>query len=122
MMNYTVLQYHMSHAVADSINELGWEKAIELHPEVKIGREVRFGGSEGFSSWMSKYYVPVAHIDAVSLDGVFHIGNVGPENKIDRIGNRMHCVSVGDIIRDNKTGTYHMVDCIGFTQLLSFID
>ena len=46
---------------------------------------------------------------------------MGPEESIERLG-KMHSVSVGDVIRDNEMGTYHMVDSYGFTQLLSFIE
>ena len=119
-MRYTVLQYKMSEAVVEAVNTVGWVGAMKQYPEVQIQLDVMFkGGSEGFSAWMSKYYNPVCNIDAATLNGVFQIGNMGPEESIERLA-PMHSVSVGDIIRDNEMGTYHMVDGFGFTQLLSF--
>jgi len=120
-MRYTVFQFKLSRAARDAVNSLGWTDAMKQFPEVEIQLNVSFsGGSEGFSAWMSKYYEAVCNIDADTLDGVFHIGNMGPEESIERLG-KMHSVSVGDVIRDNDLGTYYMVDAEGFTQLLSFM-
>ena len=121
-MRYTVFQFKLSRAARDAVNSLGWTDAMKQFPEVEIQLNVSFsGGSEGFSAWMSKYYEAVCNIDAATLNGVFHIGNMGPEESIERL-DRMHSVSVGDVIRDNEMGTYHMVDGEGFTQLLSFME
>lgn len=60
-------------------------------------------------------YEEVATIEANDLDEVFRIGNVGPEEKIERLG-RMHSVSVGDVISD----VYHqcwVVKSFGFERL-----
>jgi hypothetical protein len=120
-MRYTVFQYHMSDDAMNKLNSVGWGGDFGAYPELAIQRDVKFsGGSEGFSAWMSKYYTPVCNIDAATLNGVFQIGNMGPEESIERLG-KMHSVSVGDVIRDNEMGTYHMVDAEGFTQLLSFL-
>jgi hypothetical protein len=118
-MNYTVLQVQVSRAVFDQVGKIGREAAMKQHPEYHARMEVMLDGSEGFLSWMSEYYDAVCDVDANSLDQVFKIGNIGPESKIVR-KKPMHSVSVGDIIRCNRTGTFHMVDGIGFTQLLSF--
>ena len=118
--NYTVLQFHMSDDARNHLNSVGWGGDFGRYPELAIQRDVKFsGGSEGFSSWMSKYFVAVSDIDAGDLEGVFHVGNMGPEEKINR-RSKMHSVSVGDVVRCNRTGTFHMVDGCGFTQLLSF--
>ena len=42
-------------------------------------------------------YEEVCVIEAETLDEVFEIGNIGPEEKIERL-NRMHSISVGDVI------------------------
>lgn len=120
MSKYTVFQFNMSREAVDYVNQVGWIEAAKKYPEVEIHREVKFEGSEGFSAWMSEYYNPVCNIDTATLNGVFQVGNIGPEECIERLA-PMHSVSVGDIIRDNHMGTYFMVDPEGFTQLLSFI-
>jgi len=120
-MQYTVYQFNLSHAARAAVNTVGWADAEKQFPEVAIQRDVKFsGGSEGFTAWMSEYYNPVCNIDANDLEDVFHIGNMGPEESIERLA-AMHSVSVGDVIRDNDDSTYHMVDGEGFTQLMSFM-
>ncbi|MFZ9071130.1 MAG: hypothetical protein ACO2Z7_07680 [Burkholderiaceae bacterium] len=42
-------------------------------------------------------YKKVAVIEADSFDGVFQVGNIGPEQNIERLA-PMHSLSVGDII------------------------
>ena len=60
-------------------------------------------------------YEEVAAIEANDLDEVFEIGNVGPEAKIERFG-RMHSVSVGDVIRDDRNRCF-VVSGLGFERL-----
>lgn len=62
-------------------------------------------------------YKIVCEIEADDLNEVFEIGNIGPEEKITYIG-RMHSISVGDVIRDNK-GRCFVVAPTGFTRLLT---
>ena len=64
--------------------------------------------------FLSAYEI-VCEIEAADLDEVFEIGNVGPEENIIRF-DRMHSVSVGDVIRDDR-GRCFVVSCIGFTRL-----
>ena len=60
-------------------------------------------------------YKIVCEIEADDMDQVFEIGNIGPESKINRL-DRMHSVSVGDIIRDDR-GLMFVVSSFGFTRL-----
>ena len=120
-MNYTVLQVPMNKEIYDFVNKHGHESAIKMYPQYEARMKIQFFGSGNFLAWMSEYFVPVCQIDADTLDQVFEIGNIGPESKMVRL-ERMHSVSVGDVIRCNRTDTYHMVDNYGFTQLLSFLE
>jgi len=61
-------------------------------------------------------YKPVAKIEAEDLEQVFEIGNMGPEDRIERL-DRMHSLSVGDLVFDPNTGIYHYVDSFGFGEL-----
>lgn len=60
-------------------------------------------------------YQKVAVIEANDLDGVFEVGNIGPEENITRLG-RMHSLSVGDVIVD-PAGVAHLVASFGFEQI-----
>ena len=64
--------------------------------------------------FLSAYEI-VCEIEAADLDEVFEIGNVGPEDNIVRL-DRMHSVSVGDVIRDDR-GRCFVVAPIGFVRL-----
>lgn len=62
-------------------------------------------------------YEMTAVIYAPDLNGVFQIGNIGPEQYIERVkGQRMSSVSVGDIIVDSE-GDKYLVANFGFTKL-----
>ena len=60
-------------------------------------------------------YVHVANIATDDLDTAFEIGNIGPEGDIYR-KDKMHSVSVGDILVDSNADTY-IVASAGFDKL-----
>lgn len=63
----------------------------------------------------SAMYQKVAVITAENFEDVFTVGNVGPEEQIERLA-PMHSVSVGDVvIREDGVTMY--VDSYGFKQL-----
>jgi hypothetical protein len=64
-------------------------------------------------------YEEVAAIEADDLNEVFQIGNIGPEEKIERFSyadKNMHSISVGDVIRDDR-GRCFVVAPLGFERL-----
>lgn len=61
-------------------------------------------------------YDIACYIKADDLDEVFEIGNIGPEEHIERVG-PMHSISVGDIIVDTHYGVAWYVNSFDFGQL-----
>ena len=61
-------------------------------------------------------YDIACYIKAEDCDEVFQIGNIGPEEHIERVG-RMHSISVGDVIVDTIYNVAWYVDTFGFGQL-----
>jgi hypothetical protein len=61
------------------------------------------------------YYTHVANITADTLEGVFHVGNMGPEENIERMS-RMHSISVGDIV-ETSDGKQSVVANFGFKEV-----
>ena len=59
-------------------------------------------------------YKKVAEIDAMNLNQVFEIGNIGPESRIKRL-DQMHSVSVGDVIVQGDNAFF--VNNLGFTRV-----
>jgi hypothetical protein len=114
-MQFTVKQIRIERCVYDSVNALGHDAAAQLYPEYRARLETSFKGSLGYQPKYGVYYKPVCIIEAEDLNGVFEIGNIGPEESITRLA-QMHSVSVGDIIEDPE-GAQHMVDSFGFKEL-----
>lgn len=100
-----------------SVFQLQFSKQSPAHV-IATKQNLMFEGSDAFNTNMSDLFACVMDVDATDLDDVFEIGNIGPQSKIvEKFAVRRHSVSVGDIIRDNTDGTYHMVDDMGFTQV-----
>ena len=114
-MRFTVHQIQIADSVYDQVNALGHEGAAEKFPEYRAYMDTMFRGSKGYKSEYGKFYAPVCVIEADNLNRVFDIGNIGPEERIQRIA-PMHSVSVGDIIEDEQ-GVRHMVDNFGFEEI-----
>ena len=116
-MRFSLFQFQMTREYAEVVNAVGWETAIAANPEIMIHREVKFGGSAEFQPWMFDHYQVVAQITANGLDEVFHIGNgYGDQDKIVRL-ERMHSMSVGDVVLCHDTNTYFMCDPMGWTAV-----
>ena len=117
-MKFSVYQFHMSDAAFDKVNAVGWGGDFgEFATEVEIHREVKFEGAEKYRPEMSEYFELVAIVEARDLDDVFKVGNIGPDEAITRVADRMHSISVGDIIEDHETGECFMVDITGFSKV-----
>lgn len=114
-MLFTVHQIQIERSVYDSVNALGHDAAAQLYPEYRAQLETSFKGSLGYQPKYAEYYKPVCIIEAEDLNGVFEIGNIGPEESITRLA-QMHSVSVGDIIEDSN-GVRVMVNSFGFKVL-----
>jgi hypothetical protein len=120
-MKFTVHQIQIARSVYNEVNALGHEEAAVKFPEYRAYMDTMFRGSKGFKPEYEKYYSPVCVIEAEDLNQVFDIGNIGPEERIERIA-PMHSVSVGDIIEcggtDKIRGVRFMVDSMGFKELV----
>ena len=110
---FKVYQVQVPREQFDAVNELGWAEAMEKFPAVEAHMACH-RGSEGFvPEAHSQFYQHVCNIDATDLEDVFRIGNMGPEESIERLA-PMHSVSVGDIVV-SPDGVAHMVDNFGFS-------
>jgi len=112
MTNYTIFQINLTDAQVDEVNAAKGD-----YPEF-YSKYLRTNFQPKPEAILDAFdmYKPVAKIEADSLEGVFHIGNMGPEEKIERL-DLMHSVSVGDLVFDPNTGIYYYVDSLGFSEL-----
>lgn len=112
MTMYKLFQINLTKSQADEVNSA--ENPYDL-PFYKayITASMRNDPTLGLELGM---YEHVADIEAEGLEGVFEVGNIGPEQNITRY-KPMHSVSVGDII-ENMAGQRFVVANWGCEQIL----
>lgn len=115
MAKFAIHQIKITDAEIDLINSTGDFNAVPKK-KVQIDMEFDFGGDKigglAYDAMEAGYYTHVANIEANDLNDVFNIGNIGPEQNIERLAG-MHSLSVGDIIIDEE-GQCNVVAPMGF--------
>ena len=114
-MIYTVYQINLTDQQSDEVNRESRDSG-EYPAFFKRYLDTTIFASEKTvnAAWNAGDYAPACRIEAGNLDGVFEVGNIGPEESIERLG-VMHSVSVGDVIED-PDGNRHFVADLGFEQ------
>ena len=114
-MNYKLYQIHLTDAEVDQVNAEGHNSV----PKQKLKLDMNFNDNpeaiakEGMDKG---YFTPVSNIyTEQGLEGVFEVGNIGPEANIERLA-PMYSVSVGDVV-ETPEGVRHVVASMGFKQL-----
>ena len=111
-MKFAVYQIQMTKAISDAVN------AGEIVPsfEAKNKMNIDFSGNKigGLASdaFDAGYYTHVANIEAEDYNDCFEVGNIGPDENIERLG-RMSSLSVGDVIVA-EDGTIAVIAPMGF--------
>lgn len=112
-MKFAVYQIQFTKAQYTAIN------ADEIVPafEAKNKMNMDFSGNKigGLASdaFDAGYYTHVANITAEDYNDCFEVGNVGPDDQIERITVRMSSLSVGDVLVA-EDGTVAVIAPIGF--------
>ena len=113
-MNYKLYQIQLTEAEYNKINAEG-HNSVPKH-KAKLDMSFTDKVAELASDAFSKgYYTHVSNIEAEGLEGVFEVGNIGPESAITRLA-KMYSVSVADVV-ETPEGVRHVVASIGFKQL-----
>ena len=81
--------------LSDLINREGWD----CHVKAKAYIESQNGNSG--IALKNGCYTHVANIVADDINHAFEAGNIGPEDRIERLA-QMHSVSVGDVLVDDE--------------------
>ena len=117
MTKYTIFQINLTDEQIDEVNAAG-DVFRHAQPPEFYSKYLRTSFQPKPVAILDAFdmYKPVAKIEADSLEQVFEIGNMGPEDRIERL-DQMHSVSVGDLVFDPNTGIYHYVDSFGFGEL-----
>ena len=115
-MKYKIFQIQLTDAEVAMINANGHDSV----PKQKLRLDISMSFGKPVDGLVKKafekgYYEHVSNITADSLEGVFHVGNMGPEENIERFL-PMHSLSVGDVVEDAE-GVRHMVASFGFEEI-----
>ena len=115
-MKYKIFQIKLTDAEVDLINEKGHDSLHKQSLKLDMNLRKNDTGRIAADAFNRGYYTHVSNIEADSLEGVFHVGNVGPEENIERIA-PMHSLSVGDIVEDGS-GAMSVVAGYGFKDVI----
>jgi hypothetical protein len=114
-MKYKVYQIKLTDAEVDMINDKGHDSVHKNSLRLDMNIRANDIGRLAADAFNRGYYTHVSNITADSLEGVFHVGNMGPESSIERIS-PMHSLSVGDIVED-EAGKKSVVADWGFKDV-----
>lgn len=111
MSTYKLFQIKLDNETVDQINSA--ENPYDI-PVYKAHLEAMMKGDPTLGL-AGDFYSHVADIEAEGLEGVFEVGNIGPEENITRYA-PMHSVSVGDVV-ENAGGQRFVVAKFGFEEI-----
>ena len=115
-MKFAVYQIQITEAqrktIKESKNDFNTVPAFAAKIKMKMADGNELGGL-AYKAFDAGYYTHVANIEAEDYEDCFEVGNVGPDDQIERITVRMSSLSVGDIIVA-EDGTVAVIDPVGF--------
>ena len=144
---YSIYQIRVNDEIHNYVNsnDRGHMGAAEKYPLYEAKLETQHKGSKGFQKDHFQHYIRVAKVrdfeggHSNKLEEVFRLLNgyydEDGDNTFDRFVTDyevkqftkedgtvveyrdMHSLSVGDIVRDHSTDTYHIVDSFGFKEV-----
>ena len=124
-MKFAVYQIQLTKAQRKTVNESGDFDSVPAFA-LKTKMSMDFSGNKigalASDAFDAGYYTHVANIEAEDYNDCFEVGNVGPDDQIERITvhasshtfvNSMSSLSVGDVIVA-EDGTVAVIAPIGF--------
>jgi hypothetical protein len=114
-MKFAIYQIQITEAqrktIKESKNDFDSVPAFAAKIKMKMASGNKIGGlaSDAFEAG---YYTHVANITAEDYNDCFEVGNIGPDENIERLS-RMSSLSVGDVIVA-EDGTVAVIAPIGF--------
>lgn len=123
MKTFKIFQIHLTDAEVDVINETGDHFAV---PKQAARLRLQFGTDNPKAAddlvndaFTNGFFEHVGNICANDLEGAFEVGNIGPEENIERFG-PMHSVSTGDVILD-EDGKFWLTAPVGFQEVRKLV-
>ena len=123
MKTFKIFQIHLTDAEANTITETGAHFAV---PKQAARLRLQFGTDNPKAAddlvndaFTNGFFEHVGNIRAHDLEDVFEVGNIGPENLIERFS-QMHSISVGDVILD-EDGMMWLTAQVGFQPVRKLV-
>jgi hypothetical protein len=116
MPKFNLYQIHLTDAEVDKVNADGHDSVHKQSLKLDMSLRKNDTAAIAKEAFELGYYTHVSNIVAEGLEGVFRVGNMGPEEQIERLSS-MYSVSVSDIVVD-ETGKKSVVAAIGFKDLV----
>lgn len=115
MSNYKIFQIHLTSDEVAQVNAHGHDSVAKQVARLDLMSPYRHDDVLPLvrDAFDKNYFKHVANITASGLEDVFTIGNgYGDEDAVERL-DKMHSLSVGDVVEDDKGGR-HFVNTFGF--------
>ena len=109
---FKLYQIHLTSAEVDKINSEGHDSVHKQTLKLDMSLRKNDTGAIAREAFDLGYYTHVSNITSDNFEGVFSIGNMGPEECIERLAPMYSC-SVGDIVEDEQ-GNKKVVADFGF--------
>jgi len=116
MEKFKLYQIHLTDAEIDLINEKGHDAVHKQSLKLDMNLRKNDTGMIAKDAFNRGYYTHVSNITAETLEGLFTVGNMGPEESIERLAPMYSC-SVGDIV-ENEAGKRSVVASFGFKEII----
>ncbi len=112
---YKIFQIKLTDAERDIVNAEGHDAVHKNSLRLDMSLKKYDTAHVAADAFRRGYYTHVSNITGETLEDVFHIGNMGPEDAIERL-KPMHSLSIGDIV-EKPDGTKHVVADWGFKEV-----
>tara|TARA_B100001778_G_scaffold206871_1_gene170947 strand:- start:39 stop:383 length:345 start_codon:yes stop_codon:yes gene_type:complete len=110
-MKFKLYQIHLTEAEYNKVNAEGRDSVPKhiAHLDMSFSEDT---GALAKKAMNNNWYTHVSNITASSIEKVFEVGNIGPEENIERLA-PMYSVSVGDVVED-ETGSQFVCASFGW--------
>ena len=114
MQKFKLYQIHLTDAEVDKVNAEGHNSVPKHLTKIDMSFTEE-PGSLAKKAMDNNWYTHVSNITAKDIEDVFRVGNIGPEENIERLA-PMFSVSVGDVV-ENETGDQFVCANFGWKEV-----
>ena len=114
-MKFKLYQIHLTEAEYNKVNAEGHNSVPKHLTKLDMSFAKNDTGSLSKKAMDNNWYTHVSNITADSMEQVFEIGNIGPEENIERLA-PMYSGSVSDVV-ENEDGKQFVCASIGWQEV-----